>query len=87
MNSYALTHSILFAGLRIAGILLALAGLLNALILLAEGWFLFDPNYIGHFLFSMLLRPFLLVLAGTILYLAAGRIATIATKPMLDQEK
>lgn len=87
MNSYTLTHSILFAGLRITGILLAFAGLLNALLLLAEGWFLFDPNYIGHFLLSMLLRPILLVLAGTILYLAASRIATIAAKPMLDQGK
>lgn len=87
MNSYALTHSILFAGLRITGILLAIAGLLNALLLLAEGWFLFDPNYIGHFLFSMLFRPILLVLAGAFLYLAAHRIATVAAKPMRDQGK
>lgn len=87
MNSYALTHSILFAGLRIAGILLALAGLLNAILLLAEGWFLFDPNYIGHFLFSMLFRPILLALAGAFLYLAAHRLAAIAAKPMVDQKK
>ncbi len=75
MNKQELVEAVLFAGLRVAACAL---GAVNAGALVArllDAWYRFDPNYLGAFLLSTVLRPVVMLAVAAVLYAVAGPVA------------
>lgn len=58
---------------RIIGIAMIAFGLVQVIANLIDGWYEFDPTYLGYFLKSQLLRPGLLMGVGGLLFWLSPR--------------
>ena len=75
MNKNDWIEALLFAGCRLIGIVMIVAGLLGLVFQLMDSWSAFDPSYLWEFLASTILRPTLVIIAGLMLLALAGRVA------------
>lgn len=72
MSKHEWIEALVFSGLRLIAVTCLLGGLLNATFGLVDSWHRFDPNYLGTFFSSTILRPLLLLISGCVLYSLAG---------------
>jgi hypothetical protein len=75
MNKSDWVEGLLFAGFRLIAVICLLIGGIGMLFQLIEAWYRVDPNYLGSFLADTVLRPFIICLAGLLLYALSGRLA------------
>ena len=75
MNKKDWVEGLLFAGFRIMSAGCMLLGSLGTIFQLLETWSRFDPNYLGAFIASTLLRPVIVLLAGILLHLLSAKLA------------
>jgi hypothetical protein len=75
MNKKEWVEGLLFAGFRVLSTTSILAGMVGMAFQLAASWDAFDPSYFGNFLMDTLARPLILVSAGILLHLLAGKLA------------
>lgn len=81
MNKQELVEALLFAGFRLMASGLILVGGLALVFELAGSWYRFDPNYLSSWFAATLLRPLLLLAAGTGLYFTAPGMARRMSAP------
>jgi hypothetical protein len=75
MNKKDWVEGLLFAGFRLMSSTCILLGGLGIIFQLLDAWHRFDPSYLGAFLAGTVMRPVILLLAGVILHLSAGKLA------------
>lgn len=77
MNKNDWIEGLLFAGCRLIGIALIVAGLLGLVFQLMDSWSAFDPSYLWEFLASTILRPLIVIITGLMLLALSGRVARL----------
>jgi hypothetical protein len=75
MNKKEWVEGLLFAGFRLVSTTSVLAGMVGMAFQFAASWDAFDPSYLGIFLLDTMARPLILVGAGILLHLLAGKLA------------
>ena len=75
MNKQELIEGLLFSGFRLMATGLVILGGLALVFELAGSWYRFDPNYLPSWFGATLLRPLLLLAAGTGLYYSSPGMA------------